>query len=140
VSESLGVSPLIITIGTEFPPAESFYVGVVSDEQLNMWYNATECVLLPSKFEGIGLAMIEALMAEKLPIVWSDNPTAHEFVPPELICDENNFLDIIKVWLSKSGEEYDKMKQTVCELGATYRSMFNKRVIAKNIEYLIVSR
>ena len=53
--------------------------------------------MLPSKFEGLGLPMIEAMMAGSIPITCSDNPTALELSPPEFICEptESDFLNKI---------------------------------------------
>ena len=40
-------------------------------EELNQLYNSTKYLLLPSKYEGIGLPMIEALICGTFPITCS---------------------------------------------------------------------
>jgi len=39
------------------------FLGFVSDEQLNLLYNQAQCAVVPSIFEGFGIAVIEALAA-----------------------------------------------------------------------------
>jgi len=39
------------------------FLGFVPDEQLNALYNQAQCVVVPSMFEGFGIAVIEALAA-----------------------------------------------------------------------------
>ena len=66
------------------------YLGVIKDEKLNEIYNSSKYVLLPSKAEGLGLPMIEAMICGSIPITCSDNLTAKEFLPTEFICDPNS--------------------------------------------------
>lgn len=38
-------------------------LGYIPEEQLNTWYNRVECVVVPSRLEGFGLTVIEAMAA-----------------------------------------------------------------------------
>lgn len=44
------------------------FTGRVSDEELKLWYNACDVYVLPSKSEGLSIAMLEAMSLEK-PII-----------------------------------------------------------------------
>ena len=107
------------------------YLGYVSDEELNNLYNSTQFVLLPSKAEGIGLPMIEAMICGALPITCSDNETAKEFLPRDFICapDPKSILEHIK----KLENEYANKRNLAFEFGKRYKEKFNKSSIAKNI-------
>jgi glycosyltransferase involved in cell wall biosynthesis len=39
------------------------FMGYISDDRLNEWYNRVQCVVVPSMFEGFGLTAIEAMAA-----------------------------------------------------------------------------
>ena len=39
------------------------FLGFIPDDDLNMWYNRVECVVVPSVFEGFGLTAVEAMAA-----------------------------------------------------------------------------
>ena len=67
-------------------PGFGNYLGYVSDKKLNELYNSSKYVLLPSKAEGIGLPMIEAMICGSIPILCSDNKTAKEFSIDDFIC------------------------------------------------------
>ena len=107
------------------------YLGYVSDEELNNLYNSTQFVLLPSKAEGIGLPMIESMICGALPITFSDNEAAKEFLPRDFICapDPKSILEHIK----KLENEYANKRNLAFEFGKRYKEKFNKSSIAKNI-------
>jgi glycosyltransferase involved in cell wall biosynthesis len=39
------------------------FLGFIPDEELNLWYNRVQCVVIPSVFEGFGLTAVEAMAA-----------------------------------------------------------------------------
>ena len=39
------------------------FLGFIPDEDLNLWYNKVQCVVVPSVFEGFGLTAVEAMAA-----------------------------------------------------------------------------
>ncbi len=112
-------------------PGFGEYLGFVSDEKLNMLYNSSKFVFLPSKNEGIGLPMIEAMICGSLPITCSDNETVKEFLPQDFICEPNaeSIVDLIEL-LQK---EYNYKRKIAFELGKKYEFQFSKINVAKNI-------
>ena len=66
------------------------YLGVVSDEILNLLYQSVDYVLMPSLFEGLGLPGLEALAGGAIPIICHDLTTAAEgFYPSHWLCYPN---------------------------------------------------
>ena len=116
-------------------PGFGNYLGYVSDKELNKLYNSTKFVFLPSKAEGIGLPMIEALICGTLPITCSDNETAKEFLPSDFICEPTpqSIVDHVE----KLSEEYSVKRKLAFEFGKKYKEKFSKSSIAKNILNII---
>ena len=112
-------------------PGFGNYLGYVSDVELNKLYNSTKYVLLPSKAEGIGLPMIEALICGSIPITCSDNETAKEFLPIDFICEPNPQAIVNKI--EELSKKYKVKRELAFKLGKKYRDKFNKISIAKNI-------
>jgi glycosyltransferase involved in cell wall biosynthesis len=111
------------------------YLGLLSDYDLNLAYNKSTFIFLPSSFEGIGLPMIEALICKKMPICCSDNETAKEFLPDWFLCEPNIFSINEKILdYLKNRQKYDIV---ISELSKKYLQQFNKNNIAKNILDLI---
>jgi len=112
-------------------PGFGNYLGVVSDQELNRLYNSSKYLYLPSKAEGIGLTMIEAMICGTLPIACSDNKTAKEFLPKDFICEPNaqSILDKIE----ELNKEYDAKRKLALEYGKKYKIQFDKINIAKKI-------
>jgi glycosyltransferase involved in cell wall biosynthesis len=107
------------------------YIGPVSDEDLNIYYNTSKFLFLPSKNEGIGLPMIEALICGSIPITCLDNVTAHEFSPPEFLVEPNPSKIANKIYdLNKNYQTYQKI---AIKYGEKYKAQFNKVKIAENI-------
>ena len=120
----------IIVCGIENPNFGN-YLGHVSNEKLNILYNEASFLFLPSKAEGIGLSMIEALVCGTIPITCSDNETAKEFLPPEFICEPDP-VSIVN-YIEKINKDYEKNRESALKLGKKYKEQFNKINIAKNI-------
>ena len=112
-------------------PGFGTYLNVVSDQELNKLYNSSKYLLLPSKAEGLGLTMIEAMICGSLPIACSDNETAKEFLPKDFICEPNaqSILDKIE----ELNKEYDAKRKLALEYGKKYKIQFDKMSIAKKI-------
>ena len=112
-------------------PGFGTYLNVVSDQELNKLYNSSKYLLLPSKAEGIGLTMIEAMICGSLPIACSDNKTAKEFLPKDFICEPNaqSILDKIE----ELNKGYDVKRKLALEYGKKYKIQFDKINIAKKI-------
>ena len=120
----------IIVCGIENPNFGN-YLGHVSNEKLNILYNEANFLFLPSKAEGIGLSMIEALVCGTIPITCSDNETAKEFLPPEFICEPDP--ESIVNYIEKINKDYEKNRESALKLGKKYKEQFSKINIAKNI-------
>ena len=120
----------IIVCGIENPNFGN-YLGYVSNEKLNILYNEANFLFLPSKAEGIGLSMIEALVCGTIPITCSDNETAKEFLPPDFICEPDP-VSIVN-YIERINKDYEKNRESALKLGKKYKEQFNKINIAKNI-------
>ena len=112
-------------------PGFGTYLNVVSDQELNRLYNSSKYLLLPSKAEGIGLTMIEAMICGSLPIACSDNKTAEEFLPKDFICEPN--AQSISDKIEELNKEYDVKRKLALEYGKKYKIQFDKINVAKNI-------
>ena len=119
-------------------PGFGNYLGYVSDQELNKLYNSSKFIFLPSKAEGIGLPMIEAMICGSLPITCSDNETAREFLPSEFICDPNVKSIVNKI--EELDKEYDVRREKALNFGKKYKEKLNKATIAKNILNLIKTK
>ena len=116
--------------GTEDPKFGN-YLGVIKDQELNKIYNSSKYVLLPSKAEGLGLPMIEAMICGSIPITCSDNLTAKEFSPVDFICEPNAQSIVNKV--EELEKNYNKKREISLKVGNKYKLQFDKKSIAKNI-------
>ena len=124
-----------LTVCGEHNPGFGNYLGYVSNEKLNELYNSTKYLLLPSKYEGIGLPMIEAMICGSLPITCSDNETAREFLPSDFICEPNAKSIVEHI---ETLDKNFKIKQKLAlELGEKYKEQFDKSRIADNILNII---
>ena len=119
-------------------PGFGNYLGVVSDQELNKLYNSSKYVYLPSKAEGIGLTMIEAMICGAVPITCSDNLTAKEFSPKNFICEPKPQCIADKI--NEINKEYKINRNLSLEYGKRYKVQFDKKNIAKNIINIFDSR
>ena len=119
-------------------PGFGTYLNVVSDQELNKLYNSSKYLLLPSKAEGLGLTMIEAMICGSLPIACSDNETAKEFLPKDFICEPNSQSILDKI--EELNKEYDVKRKLALEYGKKYKIQFDKMSIAKKILSIFNSR
>ena len=119
-------------------PGFGTYLNVVSDQELNKLYNSSKYLLLPSKAEGLGLTMIEAMICGSLPIACSDNETAKEFLPKDFICEPNSQSILDKI--EELNKEYDVKRKLALKYGKKYKIQFDKMSIAKKILGIFNSR
>lgn len=82
------------------------FPGFVPDTELLLWYNAAECFAYPSRYEGFGLPVLEA-MACGTPVIASDSSSLPEVVgdagltaPPD---DVEGFADALRSVLTDGG-------------------------------------
>ena len=90
-------------------PGFGNYLDVVSDQELNRLYNSSKYLYLPSKAEGIGLTMIEAMICGTLPIACNDNLTAKEFLPLDFICEP--YAQSIVSKIEELDKDYNEKKK-----------------------------
>jgi glycosyltransferase involved in cell wall biosynthesis len=57
------------------------YLGVLSDQNLNIVYNSVQFVLCTSEIEGLGLPAVEAMACGAIPVVCKDLTTREELLP-----------------------------------------------------------
>ena len=119
-------------------PGFGTYLNVVSDQELNKLYNSSKYLLLPSKAEGLGLTMIEAMICGSLPITCSDNETAKEFLPIDFVCEPNSQSILDKI--EELNKEYDVKRKLALKYGKKYKIQFDKMSIAKKILGIFNSR
>jgi glycosyltransferase involved in cell wall biosynthesis len=75
-------------------PEPAVYIGRVSDQELKALYRAAACFVFPSRYEGFGLPVGEALVCG-CPVVASDIPVLREIFPEgALFCDPLSPTDI----------------------------------------------
>ena len=99
------------------------YHGFVSDQKLNELYNRAKYVFIPSIHDGLGMQLIESVIAGATPISYRWHPTAKEFIEKELVFDSIN--DIIS--FIKDGNVHNS------KLYKDYSVKFSGKTIAKNI-------
>jgi hypothetical protein len=116
----------IIIVGSENPYFGK-YLGVVSDDELNYLYNISKYIVFPSRFEGLGLPPIEAIVAGCIPILTNDNKTFKEFWPEEFLCSQDSDSICDKII------EFERNPPDLSKLSDNFRKTFNKYQIAKNI-------
>ena len=131
-----GINEIIIC-GSENPGFGN-YLNVVPDEKLNKLYNSSKYLCLPSKAEGLGLTMIEAMICGSLPIACSDNKTAKEFLPEDFICKPEPQSMLNKI--EELDKEYETKRNLALEYGKKYKIQFDKINIVKNILNIFNSR
>lgn len=105
----------------------------VSDQLLNESYNRSKFVIMPSKFEGLGLPALEALAVGTVPIVCRDNPNA--ILVPQFCVTEPDSLY----------EKYIELLDDYCSIENHIRQFvmpyiqykYNKFTVAQNILNLV---
>lgn len=120
----------IIIIGPDNPKFGQ-YKGIVNDQDLNNYYNRSKYIIFPSYIEGIGLPPIEGIICNAIPILCSDNQTAHEFLDQKLICDPNPYSIVGK--LIDIENNYKFYLDLINLYSQKYINFFNKNTISQNI-------
>jgi glycosyltransferase involved in cell wall biosynthesis len=86
-------------------PEPALYIGRVSDAALKALYQAATCFVFPSRYEGFGLPMGEAMTCG-CPVVASDIPVLREIFPQcALFCDPLSPNDIAAKVLQLIGDK-----------------------------------
>ena len=86
---NLGKDYRLVRVGN--PIANSISFKDIAPETLNKLYNACDCFIMPSLYEGFGLPVLEAFSAG-LPVVASDIATFREITGDAAILSEQNIF------------------------------------------------
>jgi glycosyltransferase involved in cell wall biosynthesis len=124
------INQTLVICGSENPNF-GIYTGILADKDLDLLYNSCKFLLLPSSFEGLGLPMIEAMLAGSIPITCNDNPTAIELCPQEFICDPDPKSFMTK--LLEISKDYTKFQKISLEYAEKYKVLMNKNTVAEKI-------
>jgi glycosyltransferase involved in cell wall biosynthesis len=87
-------------------------MGYVTSQKLSSQYQKADILVIPSKYEGFGLPVIEGLK-RGLPVICSDIPVFHEVADPAaLYFDPNNPIDLANqiIFLSNNAEQKQILK------------------------------
>lgn len=125
-----GTNNTFYVVGSE-NPGFGYYVGTVSNKQLNSLYNSSKFLIYPSKYDGLGLPPIEMIVSGGISIVCNDSETSNEFFPDFLKCDPNPIS--IKNKIIEIMDNYSKLKPELEKLSLEFYNKFNKNQIANNI-------
>ena len=110
---------------------EDNYLGLVNDVSLNQLYNAAKIVALPTKFEGLGLPALEAMVCGAIPLVCSDNPNSK--LCPDFCIAEPNIESVTKTYNGLLNHFTHYQSVILDEWSSYIQHKFSKFSIAKNI-------
>jgi len=124
---------IFVTCGSEYPGFGKNHLGIVTSEILNEIYNRTKIVFAFGKREGIGLQILESILAHVPVLTLSDCPTNFEFCPSQLICLPN--IEEINRKIIDIEDNYVWYKNLVIDVSKEYKIKFSpKRVCQRIIE------
>ena len=118
-------------------PEPALYIGRVSDAELKALYGAAGCFVFPSRYEGFGLPVAEAMRCG-CPVVASGIPVLREIFPQgALFCDPLSPSDIAAKVMQLIGD-----KKLQLELGEAGRALANTMTWQRSGEEMnaIISR
>ncbi len=130
ISDYFGPDSLVVC-GSEMPNFPCYYAGLVDDNKLNELFNRARITVLFSKSEGIGLSSQESCLCESIPVLCSDNRTAHEFFPIEFLCEPTK--EGIIHHINRINLHYEWYLNKTRELARVFEYQFDKLTVAKNI-------
>tara|TARA_R100000742_G_C4279556_1_gene104474 strand:- start:5369 stop:6247 length:879 start_codon:yes stop_codon:yes gene_type:complete len=107
------------------------FLGLVNDMSLNELYNKAKIVALPSKFEGLGLPALEAMVCGAVPLVCSDNPNSK--LCPDFCVAEPNIESVTKTYNGLVNHFSHYQSVILDEWSSQIQHKFSKFSVAKNI-------
>ena len=123
------ISGLVYSIGPSAGVGR--YLGLVDDIALNHYYNSSKIVALPTKFEGLGLTVLEAMVCGALPLVCSDNPNSN--LCPEFCICEPTIESVAKKYQELSNNFSVYQKIILKDYSSQIAFKFSKFSVAQNI-------
>ncbi len=114
-----------------------FFTGYLSSEEVSQIYKKAFCLLFPSKYEGFGIPLLEA-MAAKIPIITSNISSMPEVVGEAgLLVDPDSIQEISQAMelliLDKN------LRHTLVENGTKRLQNFSWRKSAEVIESIVIN-
>ena len=123
------ISGLIYSIGPSAGVGR--YLGLVDDIALNHYYNSSKIVALPSKFEGLGLTVLEAMVCGSIPLVCSDNPNS-KLCPEFCICEPT--IESVTKKYQELLDNFPKYQKIILEhYSSQINHKFSKFSVSQNI-------
>ena len=107
------------------------YLGLVNDVSLNQLYNSSKIVALPSKFEGLGLTALEAMVCGAVPLVCSDNPNSK--LCPDFCVAEPTIESVTKTYNCLSNHFTHHQSVILDEWSSWAQFTFSKFSVVQNI-------
>lgn len=123
----------VAVVGSEYCQFGDYF-GIVPIDALNDLYNSVVYVFCLTKYGGIELTGIEAVLAGAFPIVCNDSPVAMEF-NSEFAAEPT--ADGIREKMLDIGENYNKYTHILHSKQHDFEKKFNKTEVAKKILQLI---
>jgi mannosyltransferase len=81
-------------------PKRFTYLGHLTNEELNIQYNISLCLVYPSLYEGFGIPILEA-MQSGCPVLAINNSSIPEIIPDKNYLLEIGSIDEIQLHLNK---------------------------------------
>lgn len=106
------------------------FFGVVSDEHLSSLYSQSRALLIPSKFEGFGLGLIEALSCG-CPVIASDIPIFRETAKNSILFAPVNDLSMWVSCLNDAWHWSSQQRNAIVKEGKSRSLFFNWESSAK---------
>jgi len=107
------------------------YLGLVNDISLNQLYNSAKIVALPSKFEGLGLPALEAMVCGAVPLVCKDNPNSS--LCPDFCVAEPTVESVSQTYAYLLNHFTHYQSVILDEWSSWAENKFSKFSVAKNI-------
>lgn len=114
------------------------FCGWLSSDDVAKHMSQSKAVIIPSKFEGVPLVMIEAVKLGKV-VIASDVDGMKEYLPKEWLFNANEISDSLRV-ISHLKEEPTKLENLVPEIQAQFQDMFDPFENSNEFMKLINSR
>lgn len=111
------------------------YLGWIDNEELDLYYEACDVVVMPSRWEGFGLVAIEAMRNEK-PIIASNRGALPELIENKkhgYIFDIDNPIELKNILMGLDKENLKNMGKLSKE---RYAALFTAKKMQENIYFL----
>jgi glycosyltransferase involved in cell wall biosynthesis len=125
----------LVVVGSENPGFGN-YRSIVTDSELNIYYNLCDYVLSPSSHGGIELPPCEAVLMGKFPIVAKDCECSQEFLP-DFCCEPTADAMYQQIQMIESNKTHYNWLNN--QYARKFETQLNYLSVAQNIEKVIKS-